>query len=238
MLRLGDASSTARLPRIIPADRTKGPAGFSEVNMNRQKYKGQPELTWGYTPAEHQPDRDTKTENLAGVMYQAQTARSFGPQAKLRVGPISFGGDRWPNSAEEESSPFAAAWAASFMQYAALGDVSEVAFAFTPGPADAVIKDLQSHAGQPIRVATANPESLPITAFAVGSAQSPTLWVANRSGQNSTATITGLGNVRAAQITQLSTAGTKNSERRINVSGGEIEIELAPYEVVRVNAAQ
>lgn len=237
-LRLGDASPTARLPRILPAGQMKGPAGFSNVNMNRPKYKGQPELTWGYTPAEHQPDRDTKTENLAGVMYQGQTAHSFAPQAKLRVGPINFGGDRWPNSAEEESSPFAAAWAASFMQYAALGDVSEVAFGFKPGPADAVIKDFQSHAGQPIRVAMASPDTLPITAFAVGSAESLVLWVANHSDHNSTATITGLGNLREARITQLTTAAARAPERRISLSGGELEIELAPYEVVRVNAEQ
>jgi hypothetical protein len=101
-----------------------------------------------------------------------------------------------------------------------------------------VIKDLQSFAGQPVRPATATPDRLPITAFAVGSAQSPVVWVANCSDHNSTATITGLGNLREAQITQLATAGTKRSERRINISGGELKIELGPYEVIRASPMQ
>lgn len=240
VVRLGDATATARLPRIVESNRLKGPAGFSDVNMSRPKYQGQAELTWGYTPAEHQPDVDTKMENLAGVMYQAQTARSFAPQAKLRVGPVIFGGDRWPNSGEQESAALAAPWVAAFMQYAALGGVEEVAFAFKPGPADAVIKDIQSYAGEPVRpgVPGSGGLSLPIAAFAVGPSDAPVVWVMNCSDRNSSATIAGVGNTREVQITQLSTAGTRSPQRRLDLPRGELQIELEPYEVIRVNAAR
>lgn len=236
-LRLSDAASTARLPRIIGADQMKGPGGFSEVNMSRQRFKDQPELTWGYTPAEHLPDIDAKMENLSGVMYQGQTAHSFAPRAKLRVGPINFGGDRWPDSAQQEATPFAAAWAAAFMQYAALGGVSEVAFAFKPGPADAVVKDLQGYAGQPVRPAQPSSEGLPITAFAAGAEPNQVLWVANRSDRPMTTMILGFIKEGGApvQIVQISAEGQRMPVRTANVAAGGLMVTLAPYEVVRVS---
>src|SRR5581483_6197762 len=128
-----------------------------------------------------------------------------------------------------------AAWAAAFVQYAALGGISESAFGFKPGPADGVIKYLQSHAGEPLRAAAASPDPPRIVAVAIGPAAAPVLWVANLSDNNAAATITGFGSFGAAQVTQLSTAGPRDPGHLIKFTPGELKIKLAPYEVIRVN---
>jgi len=238
LLKLGNASPGLRIPRIVPADALKGAAGFSDVNMHRDRFKGQSQVVWAYTPAEHLPDRDNLMDNVPGVMYQAQAAHAFAPQAKLGVGPVSFAPEKWPGHEPPDSAPYAAAWAAGFVQYAAMGGVEQVAFELGHGPAEAIIRDLQSHQGQPVRVADSSRPDVPVSALSVEADGAQTVWVANRTGAPVEIMLEGLGGARQASLTQLSVEGQRKSERAADVIEGRMPLDLGPFEVLRISTAK
>src|SRR5205807_6976208 len=142
----------------------------------------------------------------------------------LGVEPVSFNASHWPGHEPKDFAPFAAAWATGFMQYAAMGGVEQVAFDFGNGPAESVLKDLQPHGGQPVRVAESSRPDVPVSGFSIASAEGQTVWVANPSTTPVQLMLEGLGGVPQASLTQLSVDGPPKAERAASIIEGRLPL--------------
>ncbi|MDB5291584.1 MAG: hypothetical protein JWL69_2825, partial [Phycisphaerales bacterium] len=229
-LRIGQAIPGAKIPKLAPAADFGKSVIFSDINFNRGKFAGAKTITWKYTPTIHLPDNDTIMETLPAVADEAITVKTFAPNAAIRVGPITLaehGHD------PREATPFAAAWAAALVKSLAKGGVEEAAFDLTPGPAAPVLEALKPYAGHELLEVQTDPhDSHHVVAYAIKEGGGAALLVINHTPRAWHAILENLGSARTLKSQQLSPDA--GSEQNAQVNDGKLNVDLAPFEVLRV----
>lgn len=180
-VRIG-APGTRRLPRVTRMDMPSHVEGYGfHVVNDPQKFSGQAEVAWPYNPIVHLNDDDMIMENPPAAADQARLIRQWSPQAVIRVAPIFI---RFPGESsldERCSRQIAAAFSASLIGHLAAGGADEAAFAFSQGPAGAVIERMAALAGRSLReVEVTGPLPQPVESLAVEDGPRVLLWVINR----------------------------------------------------------
>jgi hypothetical protein len=108
-----------------------------------------------------------------------------------------------------------------------------VAFEFGQGPADALLKDLQSQGGKPVRVAESG--QVPVSCFSVESDRGQIVWVANRTDTPVEIMLDGLGGASRVSLTQISGEGRQKPDRAADVMEGRMPLQLGSFEVLRIS---
>ncbi len=206
---LGALVPGARVPKIAVAPE----AGlrdtiFGAVNGSADKNKGAQTLTWGFNPQIHLFDDDTIRENRTVIVDQVKSARSYAPNAAIRIAPIHIGpprsGDE-PARDPRDDSAFGAAWAASVVKYLSLAGVNEARFDMGAFPTQ-VLSRLASLAGRPmydVRVSQPDPHrGAAVDAFAVEENGAPVLVLVNLSDRPQTVACHGLPSKGSGAVEQ------------------------------------
>ena len=63
---------------------------FYAINTQRDLHQDAAIIQFACNPALHLPDDDTFMENIAAIVDQVRTVRSFAPGAKIRIDPVTF----------------------------------------------------------------------------------------------------------------------------------------------------
>jgi len=189
---LGKVVEGARVPKVQWGDQPKETPSFWWVNhpQQREKLKGADLISWHLTPAVHLCDDDTLVENLPTVVDQVATVRSFAPQAKIRVGPVSidFKGTA-PGSDPRNRALFGAAWSAALIKHLALAGVDEAVFRV--GPAR-IQEEMAGFAGrQVVATSVSAPLPRPVEALAVQGEDGRVLWLINQTEQRQKVSVDG-----------------------------------------------
>ncbi len=227
-----------KLPSFVPVGSIRNAVGFSDISFKRNDYNEAKVVIWSYIGTEHLIDNDTIMENVPAVCMQARTLHSFAQEAQLRVGPSL----RKPKPREgrdpRAATPFAAAWVTAMMKYLACGRVDETAFDLGPGYSTHVLDIMREQAGKEIlEVESDHRMALPPVAFAVRDENGTSVWIVNRTDTAAAIVLDGIsssGSASLMRINSKSPADVKPAEQELETRASPLQLELAPYETVRL----
>lgn len=239
-VRVGAALPGAKMPKITQAPADARPGLFGDVNGRAEQHKGASALTWGYDPSVHLPDEDTLFENVLAVGDQVRSAHSYAPGAAITLSPVLLSSrpGKWGAAyAHSGDDPLQSAWSAALVKQAALAGVGELAFGFGPGLGRTVQEELAAFSGRPLRTVTlSGPLPSPVEALAVdGDGGRTALWLVNVSRRPQRAVVEGItGGAVELRWTNRSSATAPLPLERNEKPGARLTVDLAPYEVCRV----
>jgi type II secretory pathway pseudopilin PulG len=243
VVRLGDLLPHARVPKLLPYDKTLArPGFFMDVSTTRDKLREAPIVTWPFNVAVNLFDDGTLLENLPAVADQVRTARAFAPRAVLRVAPATFN-PPWPREGPDPRNrgQFAAAWLAAAVSHLARSGADEVMFDTGPGPAERVERMLAAHAGQTVLATSFNSDSHPsIEAVAVDDHGVRFVWIINLTPHRQKVVIDGLPEGARLALERVSATTPSPADRpagSIPAKRGRCQLLLSPFEVCQVRVA-
>ncbi len=171
------APLAARLPKLVPSTAEANFANLTARHWDPARVPAAHPLVLPYSPGLHLFDDDTYLENIPTVVDWARTLRAARPGAPIRLDPVTLN-PPYPRPGDDPRvrAPFAAAWSARLMKFAALAGIEEVAFAFDH-PLHA---RLAACAGAPL-LATAATET--VDALAIRDGETPRAWLINRTDE-------------------------------------------------------
>ncbi|HSD27005.1 MAG TPA: hypothetical protein VLL75_06845, partial [Vicinamibacteria bacterium] len=222
---------------------------FADLNRRRSSASGLDRVVYALTPQVHAFDDSTIFENVASLSSVAETMRRFAGGAALGISPVTLRArvDRRPASSRDpgeppftddprQRTPFAAGWMLLFLAVAAEAGFESLTFFELLGPRGVM------EAGQafPVFHALADVAAVPaafvlptrsrrperVQAAALRSVDGVRLFLANVTADLHPVRVEGLaGRARRAALGEASG------------SDAGFEIELAPHEVARLDAA-
>ena len=209
---------------------------FVEINRRRPRPDGLDLLVFALSPQVHAFDDATLVENLASLRWTAETARGFASGASLGITPVTLRPRQDPHPADpRQSTVFAAAWTLGFVAAAAEAGFGSLTFYELAGargvtgageafPVLGALADLAARPGAAVlRAVSRRPER--VQALAVGSRGRVRLFLSNVTTEPHPVRVEGLsGRVRRAPLGDASPGDE-----------GELEIELGPHEVARLD---
>jgi|GEM_PF-2360078 len=162
---------TAVLPRLTVTD---ADAKICFYDLNRKRPAGM-EVSWQFSPSVHLNDDDTLMENTSTVIDQATTVKSWAPDVRMTVNPISFnrsGSDKDPR----HETDFEAAWTLAMVKALSVAGVAEAGFNVT-GAGRSLLMALEPYAGKTL---TDRPVDDLLSAKLTVLDTGPELWMGNK----------------------------------------------------------
>ncbi|HET6248262.1 MAG TPA: hypothetical protein VFE47_11235 [Tepidisphaeraceae bacterium] len=231
-VKIGKAVAEARVPKLVPVPAGKVPE-FTEISFNHDKYKDRKEIGWSYIPTTHLPDEDVIMENLPTVTYQAKTVKTLSPDCEMKVGPIGLSNAGVKDS--RANTQMAAAWTMGMVKFLSMGGVNEAAFAVGDGAPGAVLDAVRPYVGASLLgVETEPAHSHHIIAFAAENERGTGVFLMNHNIRASHVEIDGLS-AKQVQVLRIAPGA---ADQAMDVTGGTLKFDLAPYEVVRVTVGK
>ena len=153
---------------------------FSQLNRNRDEYRGLDKIVFGLIPGAHLYDNDTYMENPTVIVPEVATLRSFTNHPKIRVDPVSMKPPYpSPDMKLEGGGRFAAVWCARMVKFLAVARVDEAGFDIEELEAVSLLEKLAACAGNPMRRTNLGPHES-VDAFAVVCGGVVELWLLNK----------------------------------------------------------
>ena len=177
VITIGAKPLAAKVPEISLKPTIKS-RGFGRINRKPEKSKDAISLAWPVSPSVHLVDDDMVMENIPAVIDQARTIRSYAPNAKLAISPVSIHNSKKRDG--RNSKPIALAWAAGMVKYAAIAGISEMAFDTGPGPVVKMLEEIAKYSGKnlaDIKIQASAPS--PVDALAIEADVCTIVWVYN-----------------------------------------------------------
>jgi hypothetical protein len=227
-----------KLPKFVPVGSIRNAVGFSDISFKRNDYKEAKVFIWSYIGTEHLIDNDTIMENVPSVCMQARTLHSIAQEAQLRVSASL----RKPKLKEgrdpRAATPFAAAWVTAMMKYLACGNVDETAFDLGPGYSSHVLDIMRNQAGKDVLdVQSDRRFALEPVAFAIRDDNGTSVWIVNRTDAPTAIVLEGITSSGPASVMRINSkvsADAKPAEQELETHASPIQLELTPYETIRV----
>ena len=231
-ITLGGTLPGARLPQIVATNATR--VDFGGINGTPDLHTAAPELVWGFNVALHLPDDDTFMENIPAIADQVKTVRTWAPQAKTRIDPVTFRSP-YPRPSPDPrfQSPFGSAWVVRMMKHLGCAGVEKAAFDVGDATAAALVEELAHYAGSPLLTTVREGGGIPDTVdvLAIDTAGQRRIWVVNLTDQPGTVILAGLGTGAAVEIRH---GPASDVEQTPMTATGDITLHLGPFEVCRL----
>ena len=193
------------------------------------------DVTWSFNPALHMPDDDTFMENLTALVDQANTARSFSPDAKLHIDSIGFDSPYpRPHSDPRNNTPFAAAWLTIAAKYLSIAALEDAAFNIPAPYASLALSLLNPYAGKPLlQTDISSPLPNLIDAWAVQDATAPAVFLINKTRRRQTVALKIKSAPTSYTLSRIQ-PDAKITEEPITPKNNQITITLNPLETSRL----
>jgi hypothetical protein len=235
-IEVGQPVADSKMPKIVPFDDTAQKGFFLDVNKAHDRYQHDTVLSWPYSSAVNLFDDDTQFENLSSIEDQAASARSIAPAARLRITPLTFN-PPYPRSGRDprNQTMFGAAWSAAAVKHMAAAGVDEAMFDVGPGPVDAVLKEMNAHAGSAVLATRMDSASRPpVDAVAVQSKGATVIWVINLTSQEHESVALSIPGVTEATLRSLDPQAQPDTKHTVHLKQGQLPVKLPPYGVYEV----
>lgn len=237
---LGAALPGARLPKTQTST-AKGTA-FREINASSAEHATADELAWGFNVAMHLPDDDTLMENIPAIVDQVKSVRAFAREARIRIEPVTFNSPYpRPGPDAHQEGPFGAAWVVRMMKHLGSAGVEKAGFDVGAGAAATALQELSKFAGSALLRTEFSGGDIPagVEVLAVEADGQRQIWVVNLTDQPATIILAGTGAGTGAgtevRIEREALGAAEQPEpRTAPATGGEIALDLAPFETCRL----
>ena len=181
VIRIGRLVEGAKVPKVSRSAKGAREVDFYTINTRRRLHQDAEIIQFACNPALHLPDDDTLMENIAAILDQVRTVRSFASGAKIRIDPVTFNSQHpRPEPDLRNATAFGAVWSAAVLKYMSLARVDEAAFAVNGEAARAVQDEIGAYAGcdvlEAVSEAAVRP---PLEMLAIAAKDSVRMWLIN-----------------------------------------------------------
>ena len=206
---------------------------FATVNRARERFIGQPKVTFQFSPAVHLFDDQTLMENTSAVIDQIQTLRSFAGAVTVRVDPVLIDSHHpRPGRDMRNRGLVAAAWCARMVKHLAMAGADEAVLDVDGPYARLVLDMLHQQQGQCLEATSAAVHG-PVDAFVLGQ---QVLWLINKTHQMRDVKLALPGRPGQVAMKRLRPKAPARWEQGAaqRLAAGTITVGLEPFEVVTV----
>ena len=241
-ITVGSAVEGARMPRLLPPEESGESQHFTRYNGDPKKYASAEIVTMPYNPAAHMPDDDNLMENIPVIRDQVETIRSFAPQARFRIDPITIDSPYpRPGPDPRNKGLFAAAWCARMVKYLALARVDEAVFKVGPAYAELLLGMMAPYAGRQVLATSVGPHEA-LDALAIDDGGRRVIWVINKTDRPQRTALDGVAGEARLHVVRLNASTSLQSglgaPEELAAKDGSVALTLGPFEVCMVSEAE
>jgi len=241
-ITVGSAVEGARMPRLLPPEESGESQHFTRYNGDPKKHADAEIVTMPCNPAAHMPDDDNLMENIPVIRDQVETIRSFAPQARFRIDPITIDSPYpRPGPDPRNRGLFAAAWCAGTVKYLALAGVDEAVFKVGPAYAELLLGMMAPYAGREVLATSVGPHD-PIDALAIDDGGRRVIWVINKTDRPQRTALDGVADEGTLHVVRLnsstSLASGLGAPEELAAKDGSLALVLGPFEVCTISESE